>query len=97
MIDPSRDLNLRDQKALRGVREDRVHVQWVSAETVNGLVIAAAGVVDGFHDTYLCSYSPAGRICTCPAGVNHQSCWHPVALEVAVNAAELLQLEFGFV
>lgn len=97
MIDPTRELSPRESKALRGVSEDRVHVQWMSSETNEGMPIAAAGVVDGFHDTYLVSFSPAGAICTCPAGANHQKCWHPLALEVAVNAADLLQLELGFV
>ena len=97
MIDPNRELNVREQKALRLVAEHRVHVQWVSAELVEGLVIAAAGVVDGDTDTYLVSYSPAGKICTCPAAASHRTCSHGMALEVAVNAAELLQLELGFV
>ena len=88
MIDPSRPLNPRDQKAIRLVKDGRVHVRWTETHG-----IAAAGSVDGDTDTYSVSFSPAGRICTCPAGSNHRSCSHGIALELAVLNDRTLQLQ----
>lgn len=68
-----------DAKALRLVLDDRVSITWSSEG-------AATGLVDGFTDTYQVSYSPAGRVCTCPAGVHHRKCSHVTALELAVLA-----------
>jgi hypothetical protein len=78
------------EKALRLVKERRVHIRWIEPRG-----IAAAGTVDGDNDTYLVSFSPAGRICTCPAGANHRDCSHALALELRVLASydEELQLE----
>jgi hypothetical protein len=75
------------------VAEHRVHVGWVSKET-NGTErpIAADGIVDGDTDTYRVSFSPFGRVCTCPAGRTHRGCSHGIALELQV-AADALQLE----
>lgn len=69
----------RDAKAVRMVTEGRVVVAWVSDDG-----IAAQGTVDGDHDTYRVSYSPEGRVCTCPAGSNYRDCSHAVALELEV-------------
>jgi hypothetical protein len=89
MIDPDRQtLKPVEEKALRLITEKRVHVQWTNSDG-----IAGAGIVDGDTDTWLCSFSPAGRICTCPAGANHQRCSHALALELTVMAADYLQLE----
>jgi hypothetical protein len=66
-------------KAMRLVLDNKVVVGWVNPDGT-----AASGTVDGHHGTYQCSYSPAGRICTCPAGANHRKCSHAVALELAV-------------
>jgi hypothetical protein len=89
MIDPSKQtLSEVETKAIRLVTENRVHVAWVERRGR-----AAHGTVDGDTDTYSVSFSPAGRICTCPAGSNHQSCSHGIALELKVAAGEYLQLE----
>lgn len=68
-----------EEKALKLVLEHRVSVLWVGQD-------AASGIVDGFHETYRCSYSPADKVCTCPAGQNHRVCSHVIALELAVLA-----------
>lgn len=70
-----------DQKAVRIVTERRVTVLWASPDGV-----AAQGTVDGDTDTYSVSYSPEGRVCTCPAGRNHRDCSHGIALELEVGA-----------
>jgi hypothetical protein len=67
-------------KAIKLVMESKVTVTWVNEEGT-----AASGTVDGHHGSYQCSYSPAGRICTCPAGANHRRCSHAIALELAVQ------------
>lgn len=74
----------RDEKAIRLVLDGRVTITWRNDE-------AASGIVDGDTDTYRVSYSPAGRICTCPAG-QYRDCSHSLALELAVmkEADELL-------
>lgn len=90
VIDPTRQrLSHTDEKALRLVREGRVHVTWTTSDG-----IAGAGIVDGDTDTYLCSYSPAGRICTCLAGSGHRDCSHAKALELKVLTEGVLALEF---
>lgn len=63
-----------EEKAVRLVRDGRVTVKWTNGE-------AGHGVVDGDHDTYHCSYSPEGRVCTCPSV---RDCSHALALELAV-------------
>jgi hypothetical protein len=79
-----------ERKARRLIDQSRVHIRWIEPQG-----IAAAGTVDGDTDTYSCSFSPAGRICTCPAGANHRDCSHALALELRVLASydEELQLE----
>jgi hypothetical protein len=83
------------EKALKLVKEGRVHVGWISKET-NGeeRPIAADGTVDGYttDGTYRTSYSPFGAICTCPAGLHHRRCSHSLALEIQA-AHDALQLE----
>ena len=66
-----------DEKAVRLVVDRKVTVTWVGEG-------AGSGVVDGDHDTYQAHYSPAGYICTCPAGANHRTCSHARALELEV-------------
>jgi hypothetical protein len=82
------------EKAVRLVADGRCHVGWVSKET-NGeeRPIAGAGIVDGDTDTYRVSYSPLGRICTCPAGRTHRDCSHGIALELAAADVDQLELE----
>lgn len=79
-------MNHVQEKADRLVKEQRVHVLWT-----NGL--AGHGVVDGDTNTYHCSFSPAGRVCTCPAGRTHRDCSHALALEWKVWQSENLQLQ----
>ena len=67
-----------EEKAMRMVLDGRVSVVWQSAEGE-----AAQGFVDGDTSTYRVSFSPEGRICTCPAGANHRNCSHGIALELA--------------
>lgn len=67
-----------EEKAIRLIMEGRVTVVW----TGDG---AGQGLVDGDNDTYSVSYSPAGRLCTCPAGANHRACSHALALELEVG------------
>lgn len=83
-------LNRVQEKALRLVDEQRVHVTWVEATG-----IAGAGIVDGYHDIYHCAFTPAGRVCTCPAGRTHRDCSHALALEWKVwsTGRDDLQLE----
>ena len=90
-LDPSRQ-ELRDieVKAIRPVVEGRVHVRWVERRG-----LAADGTVDGDTDTYGVSFSPGGRICTCPAGAHHRPCSHSLALELKVAAQDSLQLELA--
>ena len=89
MIDPDRqELSEVEAKAVRLVAEGRVHIRWVERKGRAG-----DGLVDGDHDTYLCSFSPAGRICTCPAGVSHRGCSHAMALELRVAQSRTIQLE----
>lgn len=66
-----------DAKAVKLVTDSCVTVTWSNGD-------AASGIVDGYTDTYQVSYSPAGRICTCPAGINHRTCSHSIALELEV-------------
>lgn len=73
-----------EEKAIRLVIENRVSVTWV-----NDARDAAQGVIDGDTDTYHASYSPVGKVCSCPAGANHRVCSHAIALELAVNAHAL--------
>ena len=79
-------LNFVQEKANRLVEDDRVHVQWAND-------VAGHGTVDGDTDTYHCSFSPAGRVCTCPRGQTHRDCSHALALEWKVWRAGHLQLE----
>ena len=79
-------LNFVQEKANRLVDEQRVHVLWAND-------VAGHGIVDGDTDTYYCSFSPAGRVCTCPAGQTHRDCSHALALEWKVWRAAHLQLE----
>jgi hypothetical protein len=72
-------MNHVEDKAVRLVAEERVTVTWVSPDR-----IAATGLVDGDTSTYRVAYSPEGRVCTCPAGVNYRACSHVLALELAV-------------
>lgn len=72
-------MKLVEEKAVKLVLERKVTITWQSGD-------AAQGTVDGHHGTYQVSYSPAGRICTCPAGANHRVCSHGLALELAVQA-----------
>jgi hypothetical protein len=89
MIDPERqELTDLEEKAVRFVTEKRVQVAWIDSRGV-----AASGTVEGDHGTYSVAYSPAGRICTCPAGVNGRRCSHAIALELRVAAGRNLQLE----
>jgi hypothetical protein len=82
MIDPDRqELTVLEEKALRLVSEGRVHVTWIESRGV-----AATGKVDGDNDTYSVAFSPAGGICTCPAGAHHRRCSHAIALELRVAA-----------
>jgi len=74
-----------EEKAIRLVEAGRVHVRWESPDGV-----AAQGLVDGDTDTYLCSFSPEGYVCTCPAGAAHRHCSHSLALELAVAWSRLL-------
>lgn len=64
-----------ESKAIRIVLEGRAHIQWHNDDYT-----AASGLVDGDTDTYQVSFSPEGRICTCPAGANHRDCSHGIAL-----------------
>jgi len=64
---------------VRLVMDRKVTLRWVSEDRQ-----AAQGVVDGDTGTYHVSYSPEGRICTCPAGANHRQCSHGIALELEV-------------
>lgn len=75
-------MNHIETKAIRLVKEGRTHVMWTNGD-------AGHGVVDGDTDTYHCSFSPAGRVCTCPSV---RPCSHSLALELKVMAGEL-QLE----
>lgn len=68
-----------EEKAMRLVLEGRVSVVWASDDGAAG-----QGIVDGDTSTYQVSYSPEGRVCTCPAGANHRNCSHGIALELAV-------------
>lgn len=72
-----------EEKALRLIKEGRVHVTWTNGD-------AGQGIVDGDNDTYVCSFSPAGRVCSCPA---YRHCSHALALELKVMAWEPIQLE----
>lgn len=67
-----------EEKAIRLIMEGRVTVTWSG----DG---AGQGLVDGDTDTYQVSYSPAGKVCTCPAGFNHRACSHAIALELEVE------------
>jgi hypothetical protein len=89
IVDPSRqELSEVEAKAVRLVAEGKVSVQWVERRGR-----AAHGIVEGDHDKYQTSFSPAGRICVCPAGANHQTCSHALALELKVADGDYLQLE----
>ncbi len=68
-----------EEKAVRLVVDGRVVVRWCNDDAT-----AAMGTVDGDTDTYQVSFSPAGRVCTCPAGAHHRPCSHTVALQLAV-------------
>lgn len=68
-----------EEKAIRLVMEGRVHARYVAEDGQSG-----SGTVDGDTDTYQVSFDPSGRICTCPAGSNHRTCSHAVALELEV-------------
>jgi hypothetical protein len=78
-------MNYIQEKANRLVDEDRVHVLWANDA-------AGHGIVDGDTDIYHCSFSPAGRICTCRAGRTHRDCSHALALEWKVWKSNNLQL-----
>lgn len=65
-----------EEKALRLVADGRVTIKWRSGDYAAG-----HGTVDGDHDTYHCSFSPEGRVCTCPSV---RDCSHALALELAV-------------
>ena len=69
-----------EEKAVKLVLEKRVTIKYAS---LDGL--AAQGSVDGYNDVYEASYSPAGYVCTCPAGQNHRVCSHARALELEVH------------
>lgn len=77
-----------EEKAIKLVKEGRCHVRWVNSDGT-----AASGRVDGDHDTYQVSFDPTGRICTCPAGANHRTCSHGLALELRVLAGDMIELE----
>ena len=66
-----------EAKAIRLVVDDAVSVEWWNDD-------AGAGKVKGDTATYDVSFSPAGRICNCPAGSNGRNCSHGIALELAV-------------
>lgn len=72
-----------EQKAIRLVMEERVTLLHIAEDGAYG-----AGTVDGDLDTYQVSFSPAGRICTCPAGANHRPCSHGIALELEAARRE---------
>ena len=66
-----------EEKAVKLVMERRVTIRWHND-------VAADGLVDGDTDTYRCSFSPAGRVCTCEAGSHYRDCSHALALELEV-------------
>lgn len=73
-----------DQKAIRLVLDGKVSVTWRSESLRDGVPEAAHGKVEGDHNTYEVSYSPAGRVCGCLAAMNGRDCSHGLALELAV-------------
>lgn len=77
-----------EEKAIRLVKEGRVHIRWVNSDGS-----AAMGTVDGDNDVYSVAFSPEGRICVCPAGANHRTCSHGLALELRVLAGDMIELE----
>lgn len=88
MIGENQDLTDLEAKAVRLVADNRVRVRWIEARG-----LAGDGTVEGDHGTYAVSFSPGGRVCTCPAGVNLARCSHSLALELRVAAGRTLQLE----
>lgn len=83
----AKPLSAVEEKAVTLVLEGRVTITWRTGSWLTG-DLAGSGVVDGTTATYQASFSPAGRICTCPAGQNHRVCSHALALELAVTAEE---------
>ena len=69
-----------EEKAVRLVLENRVHIRWRNDDHSAG-----SGVVEGDTDTYTASFDPTGRTCSCPAGSNRRGCSHGIALELAVK------------
>lgn len=65
-----------EAKAVRLVEENRVKVLWQG----DG---AAHGTVKGDHGIYDCSFSPEGRVCSCPST---KACSHSLALELHCEA-----------
>lgn len=72
-----------ETKAVRLVLDKRVEITWQSEDGQ-----AANGTVEGDTGTYQAAFSPAGYICTCPAGTHHRPCSHALAVELEVRTSQ---------